>query len=524
VLLPLAAFDLQTATLRNVLSVAMPEAVLLLMACVIFLGGTIWANRHLWGCVSLASIGLAALVYFNRPLPANLIPSISPLIPDQLAELVRIIAYAGGAVLLLLFWQEIDDAHASDFHACVLLLVAGVSLIGSANDLIIVFLSLELISIPTYVMLYLPRTGICAQEAAIKYFLLSIFSSALLLFGLSYLYGMEGQTNLTAFFQAQSQHPESVSSLVLVAFVMVVAGLGFRITAVPFHFYAPDVFQGAPISVAAMLAFIPKVAGFTAIIRVLGLLGQSSSGSIVDPQIALLFWLLAAITMTVGNVLALLQDNLKRILAYSSIAHGGYMLIGLAATPFLRDTGPRGLHGSEAVYFYLIAYGAMTVGAFAVIHYLRSADRDVETVDDVAGLGRTHPLMALALALFLFSLIGLPLTAGFSGKFLLFFSAIEAEHHLTSHHGLFIALAIIGALNAAIGAYYYLRIVAAMYLREAIRPLVPTPQAAAPIAVAVCVILTIVLGIRPTPFVQFIRSAIANGSVAVVAESASATR
>ncbi len=253
--LPLAATDLHTTTLHQVLGVALPEAFLLAMACVVYIGGTFRANRNLWAGVSVASIGIAALLYFARPLPTELDLTVSPLIPDLLGELVRLIAYGGGVLLLFLFWYELDDRHAADFHATVLLLVVGLSLLGSANDLIVIFLSLELISIPTYIMLYLPRHGIAAQEAAVKYFLLSIFSSALLLFGFSYLYGLSGQTNLTAFLQAQPTHQES--SLILVALVMVVAGLGFRITAVPFHFYAPDVFQGAPTSVAAMLAFIP---------------------------------------------------------------------------------------------------------------------------------------------------------------------------------------------------------------------------------------------------------------------------
>ncbi len=254
------------------------------------------------------------------------------------------------------------------------------------------------------------------------------------------------------------------------------------------------------------------MAGFTALVRVLGLLSQSGATSI-DPEIALLFWLLATITMTVGNIMALLQDNLKRILAYSSIAHGGYMLIGLAAAPHLRGTGLHGLHGADGVFFYLIAYGAMTVGAFAVMHYLHSPQREVEMVDDVAGLGRSHPLVALAFALFLFSLIGLPLTAGFSGKFILFFSAIEAESHLVSHKGLFIALAVIGAINAAVGAFYYLRIIATMYLREAIRPLTPRAQIPAVITIAACVILTIALGVRPTPAMRYIQSAIAGDRI-----------
>src|SRR5262249_40063825 len=247
--------------------------------------------------------------------------------------LVRMTAYGGGAILLLLFWEEVSDEQAADFHACVLILIAGLSLLGAANDLITIFLALELISIPTYILLYLPRSGARPQEAAVKYFLLSIFSSAILLFGFSYLYGAHGKTNLMELFEAQLSNADAVSGLSVIALLMIVAGLGFRITAVPFHFYAPDVFEGAPTSVAAMLAFVPKVAGFTALVRLLGFMHGPKVELVANAQLAQLFWLLAAITMTTGNILALLQDNLKRILAYSSVAHSGCMPLRLAPPP-----------------------------------------------------------------------------------------------------------------------------------------------------------------------------------------------
>jgi NADH-quinone oxidoreductase subunit N len=523
VLFPLAATEAEI-TLRDIFTLTVPEAFLLTLACVIYLGGTVRANRHLWAAVALGGVGVAFLLFWNRVPSLVIVPTVSPLWPDELADLVRMTAYGGGALLLLLFWNEVSDEQAADFHACVLILIAGLSLLGAANDLITIFLALELISIPTYILLYLPRSGARPQEAAIKYFLLSIFSSGLLLFGLSYLYGAHGITNLTALFQEQATHGDTASGLTLVALVMIVAGLGFRITAVPFHFYAPDVFEGAPTSVAAMLAFVPKVAGFTALVRLLGFMSGSRAGLIPNEQTALLFWLLAAITMTAGNILALLQDNLKRILAYSSVAHGGYMLIGLAAAPHLRGTGARGLHGTEAVFFYLIVYGAMTIGAFAALHYLRSPQREAQTVDDLAGVGRTQPLVALAMSVFLFSLIGLPLTGGFCGKFLLFFSAVEAEGQRQERTGLFIGLAVIGALNAAIGAYYYLRIIAAMYLRDAIKPLRPVTNYPAIVAIAVCVVLTIALGVYPTPAVHAIRNALTGGYIPRVPAKTSAMR
>jgi NADH-quinone oxidoreductase subunit N len=290
---------------------------------------------------------------------------------------------------------------------------------------------------------------------------------------------------------------------------MVVAGLGFKITAVPFHFYAPDVYQGAPTVGAALLAFVPKAAGFVALLRVLGFIlppGVSVRGHIgmaLGDQGPILFWFLATITMFVGNLLALWQNNLKRLLAYSSIAHAGYMLIALAVAPYLRPAGATasaGSDGIEALLFYLVAYGAMTVGAFAVISYLDTADRPVQTVDDLAGLSRTHPGIALLMVLFLFSLIGIPMTAGFTGKLLIFFGAMAiptADPSMRLMVVAFLLLAFLGIVNAAIGAWYYLRVVAVMYLRTSLHP-IPGRFCPAGLAVlGICALLTVGLSIPP---------------------------
>jgi NADH-quinone oxidoreductase subunit N len=227
-------------------------------------------------------------------------------------------------------------------------------------------------------------------------------------------------------------------------------------------------------------------------------------------QVPILLWIIAAVTMTLGNVLALLQDNVKRLLAYSSVAHAGYMLIGLAVAPRLAlDASGSGapVGGVEAVLFYLIAYGGMTVGAFAVLSYLSSEERRIETVDDLAGLAGTHPGTALMMVVFLFSLIGMPLTAGFIGKFLLFSGAFLVPANPESaasleQRRLFITLALIGAINAAIGAWYYLRIAAAMYLREALSP-IPAPKSRTALAaMTICVLVTLAAGIFPEPFKQ----------------------
>jgi NADH-quinone oxidoreductase subunit N len=505
--------------LQDWVGLVLPEIILVAAACALFLGGTFRPDRNLWGAVALVSLAVAALAAWLGPHPADADPAhlyAAPVLLDNLAMLVKGLALAGGAVLVLFAWDEVPDRQAAEYHACLLVIIAGTSLAGMANELITLFLALELVSIPTYVLLYLPRHDPAAQEAAMKYFLLSVFSSALTLFGFSYLYGLGGTTNIPGLAQALAAvKPDAVSGVrllpaaALVALVMVVAGLSFRIAAVPFHFYAPDVYQGTTPGAAALLAYVAKVAGFVALVRVLGFappdlvraLGSKvAPGLLLGPQVSTLFWILAAVTMTLGNVLALLQDNLRRLLAYSSVAHAGYMLIGLAAAPYLREVDAPG--GVEAVLFYLAAYGAMTVGAFAVISYLNTPQRPVETVDDLAGLSRSHPGVALLMMVFLFSLIGIPATGGFAGKFLLFWGAMSVpagpgDPTALEQARLFRILALIGVINAAIGAWYYLRIVAVMYLRNPLRPAEGRRRWPALTAIGICAVLTIALGVPP---------------------------
>jgi NADH-quinone oxidoreductase subunit N len=498
------------AELSDVYLLALPEIVLIFGACLLFLGGTFRRGRHYWAALSLAVLAGASVLLAIYGFPPNAPPDmISPLVLDRLALLIKAVALIGGAVLVFMSWDNVPDGRAADYYGCLLLIIAGLGLTASANDLVMLFLALELISIPTYVILYLQRTDSAAREAAAKYFLLSIFAVALLLFGFSYLYGLTGTTNLRAILNALGAGATDSNRLplvALIALVMVAAGLGFNITAVPFHFYAPDVYQGTTLSSAALLAFVPKVAGFVALLRVLGFVWWQFQrpGLALGSQVPILLWILAAMTMTVGNILALLQDNVKRLLAYSSVAHAGYMLIGLAVAPDLLGAD---VNGVDALLFYLIAYVAMTVGAFAALSYLSTPDRPIETVDDLAGAGVSRPGVALLLALFLFSLIGLPLTAGFVGKLRLFYAALAVPETAGADHArLFRWLAVIGAVNAAIGAYYYLRLLGAMYLRTPLRPPQETRPSPGLGALWVCAAVTLVLGVYPQPMVQVIKA------------------
>jgi len=500
-------------TLQGAFRQAAPEAALVGVACVLFIMATLKVSRAFAGVVALAGLGLATVLHFEFLPDLDPLVTVAPLLGDRLATFIRFTALITGAVLILLGWDEPGDNRVCEYHACLLCAIAGFSLVGGANDLIFLFLALELISIPTYVMLYLPRTrDRLGQEAAIKYFLLSILSSAFLLFGFSYFYGLTGTTNITAIVSLlPTAAVGNVSELALVAAVMVVAGLGFKVTAFPFHFYAPDVYQGAPIGVVSLLAFVPKAAGFAALLRFFGSIGNVPA---VDysfaKQYMMLMWVLAAVTMTVGNVMALLQHNIRRMLAYSGVAHSGYMLIGLAVLPAQAEASTAIADGGNALLFYLIAYGAMTIGAFAVLAYLNRPERTIDAIDDLAGLNETNPQMALLMTIFLFSLIGLPLTAGFVGKFMLFMSAIAVPTELASGQAapmgrLYQGLAVVGAVNAAIAAYYYLRVVGVMYLRGSFRPAIPFVKSPILLAILICAVITVSFGVFPSPLLNAVR-------------------
>ena len=397
--LPDLAAGYQAAAYRMIL----PEVALLAVACLLFVVGLFAPRRTVAWVVGLLgfaaaaglalapAVGGAELALFGDPAAGR---TLAPFDPTGLAGFTRWLALGTALVVLLAAWPELTDGIAAEYVGCLLVVAAGTSLCGRANDLVSLYLSLELLSVPTYVLLMVAGRGQPGQEASVKYFLLSVLSSAVLLFGFSYLYGMAGSTNLGAVVATLTDaHVTAVNPLAVVAAVLAVAGLGFRITAVPFHWYAPDVYQGGPTGVVALLATAPKVAGFVAMARVLGLAGPAA-GVPFDAShtlVPLTLWTLAVATMTLGNVLALLQTNLRRLLAYSGVAHGGYMLIGLVTAS--AGVAPAGglPTGVDAVLVYLVAYGLMTVGFFAVLLHLGDG---VRTTDDLAGLGETHPVSA----------------------------------------------------------------------------------------------------------------------------------
>jgi NADH-quinone oxidoreductase subunit N len=480
------------------LTVLVPELILMIVAIAMMTAGPFlrWPRR-VWAILSaLALIASAAGLMFVRNTAVD--PYAAVALSDAFSVYARLGLLITGLVILALAHDQVDDTRASEFFGALLLLQSGAMLVATANELVFLFVGLELVSLPTYLLLYLSRRTASTLEAATKYFYLSIFSSALFLFGLAYLYGLTGVSNLKAISYILHTAPAVFpTGFAVVALVFIMAGLAFRIAAVPLHFYAPDVYEGSPTVIAALLSWVPKAIGILAMIRVLT--STLAGTSLIADKAVVLCWVIAVITMTMGNTVALMQENLKRLFAYSSIAHAGYLMIGITAA--FRDDASQldtGYLGAQAAIFYLAAYAVMTLGAFGAFIALSTPGRLVETVDDLAGLGRTHPTAAFALALCLFSLAGIPPTAGFIGKYQIFASALLAGELRDAR--LFQALAVIGVLNAAVGAYYYLRIVVVMYFR-------PSPenplQVRAPwptwLAVGVSAGLSLVIGILPAP-------------------------
>ena len=474
-----------------------PEIILLATVCIMFLAGPFLVSetgkapeglRHRWAILSLLALAAAMFAWIKAPI---LEPGAGPFRPDEFVWFVRGISLVFGMLLTLVLWDQIDDGHAAEAHACLLAILAGANFVALANDLVGVFLGLELVSIPTYILLFLARRDWMSNEATIKYFLLSIFSSAFVLYGLSWVFGIAGTTNLTAITARISDAPAMVNlGMFRLAMVLIIAGLSFRLTAVPFHFYAPDVFQGVTTSSAAMLSFVPKVVGFTALLRLLPVCFGSAGFTDWVPSgaVRVVLMVIAILTMFVGNLLALRQTSIMRLLAYSSIAHAGYMLVGLTV-----GNASGGTSGVASLLFYLSMYGIMTIGLFALITAAGSFARPLRSLSDLAGLSKSHPAIALMMAVCLIGLSGLPPTGGFLAKLNLFIAAWKEG---TSDGRV---LAIILAINAAIAATYYLRMISSIYFEQSTVVRGPSRQPAAWIAGSVCAVATLALFAVPQP-------------------------
>lgn len=409
---------------------------------------------------------------------------------------VRLTALTVGLVVMLINLHVPEAPDRGEYFSMILFSIAGITLTAGADDLVTLFLALELVSVPTYALVAAGSADIRAQEAGLKYFFLGALASAIFVYGFSFLYGAAGTTQLSA----MAGGLDATNGYVLIGLSLAIGGLAYKIAAVPLHVYAPDVYQGAASPITGLLGFFPKIAGFVAIIKLLALIEPTLSGRFAaaswTPPAALfwLIWVLAAATMTVGNCVALLQTNVKRILAYSSIAHSGYMLIAVLVGPTAFGSPMR--DGWAALLFYVLAYGVTNLGAFGVLAYLRTESKPAEELNDLAGLARLHPAVALVMALCCFSLMGMPPTIGFFGKVYIFTGGLSlAEGH--PQRLAMIVLVVIGLLNSAIAAVYYMRIVGVCYLREPREPITLVSDRALPVGLAICAAFIVILGLWP---------------------------
>lgn len=491
---------------QNYFELLAPETVLIVGASIILLlGHARWAVlRRYVPVVALASFVIAAGITWQYG-AAHIGRELTGVRIDELVTFIRLIACATGVLLLLVNWHQVGESERGEFLAMLLFSTAGLTLTAAATDLLVLFLAVELVSVPLYVMVALSSPTIRATEATFKYFFLGALAAALMVYGFSFVYGAAGTTvmfgslspNISDYVASHATY----SNTLLLGLVLAFGGLAFKMTAVPFHFYAADVYQGAASSVTAVLGFLPKAAGLIAVAKLFAALGWR-----LPSELFWLWWVIAAVTMTVGNTLALLQSNLKRLLAYSGIAHSGYMLMGLLVGP-AAATGTHGLQdGMAAVLFYITIYAIMNTGAFAVLAYLKARGREAEELSDVAGLARTEPVAALVVALSMFSLMGMPLTAGFWGKLFLFSGALSVDPS-SPHATAFIVLVVIAAINSAVGAAYYLRVIATCFLAEPKTTLTVPDRPWLRLGLAICGVFVLGFGVWPRELLRVARVA-----------------
>ena len=345
-------------------------------------------------------------------------------------------------LLISLDYFEGSARHAGEYFALIVFSAVGMMLMTCATELLLVFVGLEISSIATYILCGFRKGSATGAEASIKYFLLGSFATAFFLYGIALAFGATGSTSIAAI--AAGLATTTTPRLAFLALAMILIGLGFKVSSAPFHVWTPDVYQGAPSPVVGYMSTAPKAAAFAVLLRI-----TFSAFGPMEHRWAVLMWILAALSMTIGNLGAMLQRDVKRLLAYSSIAHAGYILVAFTA---LRS------EGIAAVCFYTATYAAMQVGAFAVVTQVTGYDEQIRSIDDYTGLALKRPVLAAFLGLFLISLIGIPFTGGFFGKFYVFSSAVHSNH---------VWLAVVGLFNSGIACFYYLRLLAALYTRPA---------------------------------------------------------
>jgi NADH-quinone oxidoreductase subunit N len=477
----------------------LPEIVLTTGALVLLIADLMVArnNQSILAWVTLAVLGATALALVPVA-GANVQVARGLIAVDTFALFFKVLFLIAAAltVLMSVRYLEVEGTRAGEYYFLVLCATLGMMFMAGGTDLITLFIGLETMAISFYILTGFLKPSRRSNEAAVKYFLLGAFSLGILLYGMSLIYGLSGTTNLRTIATGLAGQ-ESDPRLIL-AVILVVAGMGFKVAAVPFHMWAPDVYEGAPTPITGLLSVGSKAASFAMLLRIfieslptmkVALTPATSAAPAIGWSE--LFYVLAVVTMTVGNFAALTQSNLKRMLAYSSIAHAGYLLIGAV-------TGTE--RGVTAMLVYLFVYAFMQLGAFAVLALMRRHDVVGDELKDLNGLFFRQPFAAVAMLLFMLSLGGIPPTAGFMGKFWLFGAAIESGY---------IWLAVIGVLNSAVSLYYYIRIVVYMMLKNEPAGSEPKQSPALAFAMVTAVVATLLLGIYPQPLFEFAQASAA---------------
>ncbi len=469
------------------ISAIVPEILATALACFLLMFDLFVPKdrKRVVGIVALIGTVVIALVTFGY-MGKHVVTFSGMFVLDNFAVALKEVFFLTTIIVILLSlrYLEIENVSLGEYYALLIFANVGMMVMASALDLIMVYLGLETLALSVYVLAGFMRMNERCAEAALKYFLLGVFISGIFLYGIALVYGKTGTTNIKQIADYITYHGFKDPVLWL-AVIFIAAGLGLEIAMAPFHFWAPDVYEGAPTPVTAFISVAPKIAALAALLRI-----YIQAFPLMAPYWQDLLWLVAALTMTIGNVTAVLQNNVKRLLAYSSIAHAGYMLLGLLAYDKL---------GIEALVFYFFAYCLMNIGAFGLVIYLRRADIVGDEIEDFKGLAQTHPIPALVMVIFLLSLTGIPPTVGFVGKFLLFSAAIKAG---------FYWLVAIAVLNSVISLYYYFKIAKVMYMENP----KDTPPVVAPLGVKFAIFalgaFTIIFGLYPHPLISFAQASL----------------
>jgi NADH-quinone oxidoreductase subunit N len=474
---------------------------------IVFGGSCLSILLSVWGVIKpkwpvflVASLSCLLAIWFSWGLidgtKINLFNEM--MISDCYSHLFNIVFLGSALFTIFASLRYLDDEKIQhpEYYVMVLFAALGMMLMASATDLIVIFVALELMSLCVYILVGFRRNDRKCNEAAMKYFILGSAASAVLLYGSALMYGATGSTEIRAILKFVQAHPQSLNPIFGLGFALVLSGFLFKVASVPFHMWMPDIYEGAPVPVTGFMTTGLKAAAFATFVRVLVNLGYGSGiSTAIQGHLHDVLWVSCALTMLLGNFIALTQVSLKRMLAYSSIAHTGYLLLGILS-------GTRSELGFAPVVMYVLVYAAMNLGAFVVLALLASEGDSKLNLHDLSGIAQRHPWLAFAMAVFLFSMAGIPPTAGFSAKYLIFYSAVQANE---------IPLVVIGVLSSAVSVYYYLRVLVYMYMREPVgSPPVLLVSLWSGLAIASMILITIQFGVLPEGMIDLAKRAVSS--------------